>query len=191
MCFYHMNQFWCWFLGSRKIFLKVILKDHQKLQYSFLFYSSLLIVLRSFQKKYLVYEILLTLNVIVAMSFAFGVGLVAFQELVLYLHAIIFLGCAGWVLLKDEHVRVDIFYRDQSNKKKSLVNFIGIVFFLLPSVFVIGWYSIDFILISWSIGESSTEPGGLPYVYIQKSFILLFPALLFLASIKLLTKLWK
>ena len=109
----------------------------------------------------------------------------------LYLHAIIFLGCAGWVLLKDEHVRVDIFYRDQSNKKKDLVNFIGIVFFLLPSVFVIGWYSIDFIVISWSIGESSTEPGGLPYVYIQKSFILLFPVLLFLASIKLLTKLWK
>ena len=140
----------------------------------------------------LLLPIIIVLNVLIVLSrYVFGVGLVALQELVLYLHAIIFLGCAGWVLLKDEHVRVDIFYRDQSNKKKNLVNFIGIVFFLLPSVFVIGWYSIDFILISWSIGESSTEPGGLPYVYIQKSFILLFPLLLFLASIKLLIKLWK
>ena len=140
----------------------------------------------------LLLPIIIVLNVLIVLSrYVFGVGLVAFQELVLYLHAIIFLGCAGWVLLKDEHVRVDIFYRDQSNKKKNLVNFIGIVFFLLPSVFVIGWYSIDFILISWSIGESSTEPGGLPYVYIQKSFILLFPVLLFLGSIKLLIKLWK
>ena len=140
----------------------------------------------------LLLPIIIVLNVLIVLSrYVFGVGLVAFQELVLYLHAIIFLGCAGWVQLKDEHVRVDIFYRDQSNKKKNLVNFIGIVFFLLPSVFVIGWYSIDFILISWSIEESSTEPGGLPYVYIQKSFILLFPILLFLASIKLLIKLWK
>ena len=140
----------------------------------------------------LLLPIIIVLNVLIVLSrYVFGVGLVAFQELVLYLHAIIFLGCAGWVLLKDEHVRVDIFYRDQSNKKKNLVNFIGSVFFLLPSVFVIGWYSIDFILMSWSIGESSTEPGGLPYVYIQKSFILLFPVLLFLASIKLLIKLWK
>ena len=140
----------------------------------------------------LLLPIIIVLNVLIVLSrYVFGVGLVAFQELVLYLHAIIFLGCAGCVLLKDEHVRVDIFYRDQSNKKKNLVNFIGIVFFLLPSVFVIGWYSIDFIFISWSIGESSTEPGGLPYVYIQKSFILLFPVLLFLASIKLLIKLWK
>ena len=140
----------------------------------------------------LLLPIIIVLNVLIVLSRdLFGVGLVAFQELVLYLHAIIFLGCAGWVLLKDEHVRVDIFYRDQSNKKKNLVNFIGIVFFLLPSVFVIGWYSIDFIVISWSIGESSTEPGGLPYVYIQKSFILLFPILLFLASIKLLIKVWK
>ena len=89
----------------------------------------------------LLLPIIIVLNVLIVLSrYVFGVGLVAFQELVLYLHAIIFLGCAGWVLLKDEHVRVDIFYRDQSNKKKNLVNFIGIVFFLLPSVFVIGWY---------------------------------------------------
>jgi TRAP-type mannitol/chloroaromatic compound transport system permease small subunit len=78
----------------------------------------------------LLLPIIIVLNVLIVLSrYVFGVGLVAFQELVLYLHAIIFLGCAGWVLLKDEHVRVDIFYRDQSNKKKNLVNFIGIVFF--------------------------------------------------------------
>ena len=62
--------------------------------------------------------------VIIVARYFFGIGLTGLQEFVMYLHAFIFLGCAGYVHYKDEHVRVDIFYRDSSNSYKNNVNFI-------------------------------------------------------------------
>ena len=60
----------------------------------------------------------------------------------MYIHALIFLGCAGYVQYKDEHVRVDIFYRDATNKYKNKVNLMLGILFLIPMVFVIGYFSI-------------------------------------------------
>ena len=110
--------------------------------------------------------------VIIVARYFFGIGLTGLQEFVMYLHAFIFLGCAGYVHYKDEHVRVDIFYRDSSNSYKNNVNFILSLFFLLPVCFVIGFYSLELIEMSWKIREVSTEAGGLGYVYIQKTLIL-------------------
>jgi len=56
---------------------------------------------------------------------------------------------------------------------------------------VLGYYAIDFVAASWSVQEISTEPGGLKIVYIQKSFIFLFPLVLTLAGVRELYKLWK
>ena len=136
--------------------------------------------------------VLLILVMIVVISrYFFGIGRVDIQELALYFHALIFLGCAGWAYSADEHVRVDIFYRNGSPEYKKLVNSLGIFFFLLPTIGVLSYYAIDFVLASWSVKEISTEPGGLNFVYIQKSFIFLFPLVLALAGIKELYKTWK
>ena len=94
-----------------------------------------------------------------------------------------FLGCAGYVQYKDEHVRVDIFYRVASNEYKNKVNLIFGILFLMPMIFVIGYFSIDLIEMSWEIKETSTEAGGLNYVYIQKTLTLLFPLSLVLTII--------
>lgn len=126
--------------------------------------------------------VILMIVIIVARYFL-GIGLTGIQELVMYIHALIFLGCAGYVQYKDEHVRVDIFYRDASNKYKNKVNLILGILFLMPMVFVIGYFSIDLVEMSWKIKEISTEAGGLNYVYIQKTFILLFPLSLLLTII--------
>ena len=135
--------------------------------------------------------VILMIVIIVARYFL-GIGLTGIQELVMYIHALIFLGCAGYVQYKDEHVRVDIFYRDASNKYKNKVNLILGILFLMPMVFVIGYFSIDLVEMSWKIKEISTEAGGLNYVYIQKTFILLFPLSLLLTIIyQLREKLWK
>ena len=128
---------------------------------------------------------------IVISRYIFGVGRADLQELVLYLHALVFLGCAGWALNEEEHVRVDILYKDRSDSHKNLINTLGLVFFVLPVVFVISFYSIDFIKLSWLLKESSTEPGGLKTVYLHKTIILLFPLVLFLAAVKQLKELWK
>ena len=134
--------------------------------------------------------VILVIYVVIS-RYIFGVGRADLQELALYLHALVFLGCAGWALTEEEHVRVDILYKDKPNSYKRLVNTLGLIFFVLPVVFIISFYSIDFIKLSWLLKESSTEPGGLETVYLHKTLILLFPLVLLLAAIKQLRELWK
>ena len=125
---------------------------------------------------------ILMILIIVARYF-FGIGLTGLQELVMYIHALVFLGCAGYVHYKDEHVRVDIFYRKSSKEYKRKVNFILNFLFLIPICFVIAYYSFDLIEMAWRIREISTEPGGLKFVYVQKTLILLLPVTLFITLV--------
>ena len=117
----------------------------------------------------------ISMVVIIVARYFFGIGLTGLQEFVMYMHALVFLGCAGYVHYKNEHVRVDIFYRESSNKYKRKVNFTLGVLFLLPVCFVIGYFSIELIDMAWEIREVSTEAGGLAFVYIQKTLIIFFP----------------
>ena len=130
--------------------------------------------------------------VIIVARYFFGIGLTGLQELVMYIHALIFLGCAGYVHYKDEHVRVDIFYRESSDLYKKNINYFLSLIFLIPVCFVIGYYSIELIGMSWRIKEVSTEAGGLNYVYLQKTLIILFPITLLLTYLyQLLSGKWK
>ena len=130
--------------------------------------------------------------VIIVARYFFGIGLTGLQELVLYIHALIFLGCAGYVHYRDEHVRVDIFYRESSDLYKRNINYFLSLVFLIPVCFVIGYYSIELIGMSWRIKEVSTEAGGLNYVYLQKTLIILFPMTLLLTYLyQLLSGKWK
>ena len=65
---------------------------------------------------------------IIVARYILGIGLTGLQELVMYIHALVFLGCAGYVQYKDEHVRVDIFYRESSKKYKKMVNLFLVLF---------------------------------------------------------------
>ena len=130
--------------------------------------------------------------VIIVARYFFGIGLTGLQELVMYIHALIFLGCAGYVHYKDEHVRVDIFYRESSDLYKKNINYFLSLVFLIPVCFVIGYYSIELIGMSWRIKEVSTEAGGLNYVYLQKTLVILFPMTLLLTYLyQLLSGKWK
>ena len=130
--------------------------------------------------------------VIIVARYFFGIGLTGVQELVMYIHALIFLGCAGYVHFKDEHVRVDIFYRNSSNTYKKNINFFLSLFFLIPVCFVVGFYSYELVEMSWKIKETSTEAGGLNFVYLQKSLVILFPATLLATFLyQLLNRKWK
>jgi TRAP-type mannitol/chloroaromatic compound transport system permease small subunit len=137
--------------------------------------------------------IMVVLMIIVIISrYFFGVGRTDLQELVMYFHALVFLGCAGYVFNEDEHVRVDIFYRESSPRYKNAINIIFGLIFLLPVTIVIFIYSIEVIDASWGMQEISTEAGGLNYVYVQKTFLLLFPITLLAALINQLIKIkWK
>lgn len=141
---------------------------------------------------YLIPVMTIMMVIVIISRYFFGIGRTGMQELVMYFHAAVFLGCAGFVFNKDEHVRVDIFYRDSSKQHKKFINLICGVIFLLPVIVFIAFYSFDLIVMAWSIKEISTEAGGLPFVYIQKSLIFLFPLTLMLALCNfILKKPWK
>jgi TRAP-type mannitol/chloroaromatic compound transport system permease small subunit len=130
--------------------------------------------------------------IVVVSRYVFGIGQTGLQELIMYMHGLVFLASAGYLVAKDEHVRVDIFYRDASKEYKHKLNAILGILFLLPIILVILFYSFEFIEMSWKINEISTEAGGLKYVYIQKTLILLLPVSLLLALIRILRAyIWK
>ena len=141
---------------------------------------------------YLISVMVVLMIFVIVSRYFFGVGRTDIQELVMYFHALVFLGCAGYVMNHDEHVRVDIFYRNASQKYKNNINFIFGLVFLLPLIAITFFYSIETIEASWKMSETSTEAGGLAYVYIQKTLMILFPLTLLAALINQFIKTkWK
>lgn len=120
---------------------------------------------------------------IVFLRYGLNMGWIWLQESVTYLHAMVFMVAAAWAFQTDDHVRVDIFYRDRSARHKSKVNLAGTLLFLVPfSLFllIIGW---DYVAASWATREASMEAGGLPLVFLLKTLILILPALLLVQSL--------
>lgn len=128
--------------------------------------------------------------VIVVMRYLFDEGAVWLQESVTWMHAMVFMVGAAYTLQQDEHVRVDIFYRDMSALRRAWVDLLGVLLFLLPLCLFLAYKSWSFVEISWSLHESSREPGGLayPFVPLLKSIVLLMPALLGLQGVSLLLR---
>lgn len=124
----------------------------------------------------LVAMVLLSVAVVV-LRYSFGVGATALQETVLYLHAAVFMLGAGYTLRHNGHVRVDILNARWSPRRRAWVEVFGTLVFLLPVVAFLFWASWDYVLASWRIGETSTD-GGLPFVYVLKSLLLVMPVLL-------------
>ncbi len=108
---------------------------------------------------------------IVLLRYGFNIGSIALQESVLYLHALVFMLGAAYTFKDDGHVRVDVFYRNFSDKKKAWVNIVGGVFFLLPMTLYTSYLSLEYVGASWKVLETSQEPGGLPFIYLLKTLI--------------------
>ncbi len=107
----------------------------------------------------------------VVMRYAFKTSFVFTQELEWHLFAFIFLMGAGNTLLKDGHVRVDIFYQRCSRKTQAWINLIGVIFFLIPGCYMIIATSLNFVYNAWAVMEGSPDPGGIPYRFLLKACI--------------------
>lgn len=121
--------------------------------------------------------------IIVVLRYGFNLGWVAMQESVLYFHGMVFMLGAGYTLKHDGHVRVDIFYQKFSPINQARLNFFGSLFLLLPVCIFIFFISLDYVINSWEIFEKSSEAGGLPFLYINKSLILALAVTLTLQGI--------
>lgn len=96
---------------------------------------------------------------------------VAVQELEWHLFAFIFLLGAGYSLKHDKHVRVDVFYSRFSPRMQAWVNLVGCVLFLIPFCVLVVWSSQNFVGNAFRFGETSPDPGGLPFRWILKAAI--------------------
>jgi TRAP-type mannitol/chloroaromatic compound transport system permease small subunit len=110
------------------------------------------------------------------------------QEAIWYLHGILFMVGAGFTLMNDGHVRVDVFYREASPRFKALVDLWGSLVFLLPLCILTFWLSFSYVVNSWTVLEGSTEVSGLPFIYILKTTIWAFSILLGLQAIALIAR---
>lgn len=126
----------------------------------------------------------------VVMRYAFKTSFVFVQEMEWHMFSVIFLLGAGYTLLHDEHVRVDIFYQRMSKKSRAWINLLGTTFFLFPGCYMIIATAIPFAMDSYSVMEGSPDPGGVPFRFILKAcvpvgfvFVMLQGISLFLKSL--------
>jgi TRAP-type mannitol/chloroaromatic compound transport system permease small subunit len=127
---------------------------------------------------------------VVVLRYVFDMGFIWMQESITWMHAAVFMLGAAYTLRQDEHVRVDIFFREMPERRQALVGILGSVFFLLPVCAFIGYSSWDYTANSWAMAEGSREAGGLPYPFVPllKSLIPLTAALL---GLQALADLWR
>ncbi len=120
---------------------------------------------------------------VVVMRYFLEMGSIALQELVTYIHAMVFMLGIAFTLKRGGHVRVDIFYRDFPAQRKALVDLLGGLFFLIPVTLLIFVTSWDYVVASWAITETSAENNGLPFIYLLKTLMLIMPGMLLLQGI--------
>lgn len=120
---------------------------------------------------------------VVVLRYALGFGSIRLQESVLYAHAGLFMLAAAWTLQTGGHVRVDIFYSRATARGRAAIDLLGAVVFLLPFAAVLFALTLPYVERSWRIFEASPQPSGLPFVYLLKTVILVFAALIGLQGV--------
>ena len=104
--------------------------------------------------------------VVVTLRYAFDLGWIWMQESVVWMHAAVFMLAAAYTLKHDEHVRVDIFYRNLDAKRRAWVDIAGTILLLFPMMIFLLIVSWDYVHQSWLIREGSREAGGLPFPFV-------------------------
>jgi TRAP-type mannitol/chloroaromatic compound transport system permease small subunit len=120
---------------------------------------------------------------VVFIRYALQTGFVWMQELYVWTHAAAFMLGAGYTLMANKHVRVDILYARASPKKQAWLDLISTFVFLFPWVTLLSYFAWPYVLQSWELWETSSQVGGMPGLYIMKTIILAFGGLMFLQGL--------
>lgn len=135
---------------------------------------------------WLTLAMVLTEFVIVLSRYVFGLGSTIMQESVVYMHATVFLVCGGYALVHNGHVRCDIFYAAMAPRTRAVVDVACTLLFLMPMCALIWWMAWPYVGASWEVMEISQEGRlGIPAVYLLKTLILVFAALLGVQAVSL------
>ena len=126
--------------------------------------------------------ILVIINIF--LRYVFNINFIFMQELVMYMHAFVFLFGISICLKDDKHVRIDVISNKLDVKIKRVIDKIGLVLLIVPFCIFVIYESSPMILSSWNMMEGSSEPGGLPFIYLLKTSIYIFALLILLQALK-------
>jgi TRAP-type mannitol/chloroaromatic compound transport system permease small subunit len=125
---------------------------------------------------------------VVTARYLFNFGSIGLQESVMYMHGAVFMLGIAFTLKEQGHVRVDVLYEKFPPRVKVCIDIAGHLLFLIPFSIFILWTSLEYVSFSWSLRESSGQPGGLPGVYLIKGLI---PAMAFLLLLQGISEILK
>jgi TRAP-type mannitol/chloroaromatic compound transport system permease small subunit len=127
---------------------------------------------------------------LVVARYVFSFGSLWLTQSVIYGQATLITLAAAWTLAAGGHVRVDVFYAHASARTRAIVDLVGSLIMLLPFALVLLWLSVPYAARSWAILERSQEIGGLPLVFLLKTLVPLFAALMALQGVAQAIRAW-
>ena len=137
---------------------------------------------------YILIALILLVFSTVFFRYVFNMSYIIIQEIIMYLHALIFMFGISYTLKENSHVKIDVLYNSLNKRTQRVISIAGLVSFILPTALFIIYISIDMVTQSWMILEGSSEAGGLDLVFILKSLIPISGGLIFLQGISELIK---
>nr|VFK68409.1 MAG: TRAP-type mannitol/chloroaromatic compound transport system, small permease component [Candidatus Kentron sp. UNK]VFK73359.1 MAG: TRAP-type mannitol/chloroaromatic compound transport system, small permease component [Candidatus Kentron sp. UNK] len=108
---------------------------------------------------------------------------IGMQELEWHLYSAIFLLGIAYTLKADGHVRVDVIHERLDARWRALIDMCGTVIFIWPFCLLIAYFGLEFAQGAYRIGETSGDPGGLPYRWVIKGMIPLSFACVLISSV--------
>ena len=120
---------------------------------------------------------------VVLLRYVFSIGSIWLSESIIYGHATLFMLAAAWTLREGGHVRVDVFYSEASERAKAMIDLAGALVLLVPFMLVLAAFALPYVARAWVVLERSRESSGLPLVFLLKTLIPLFAALMALQGV--------
>lgn len=120
--------------------------------------------------------------------YAFGLGSVTLEEVQWHLAGAGWLLGLAYTLVVDGHVRVDVIHERLSLRGQGWIEFLGLIFLLLPFLGLAIYEMFPYAYSSWRQGETSQAPAGLPYRWVLKGIVAISFSLLALAALSRLFK---
>lgn len=118
----------------------------------------------------------------VTLRYVFGEGRIEFEEIQWHLYSIGFLLGLSVCLDSDNHIRVDVLHGRLRASTRGWIELYGLLLLFFPFVLLILVFAVPFVGDSFASSEISGSPGGLPYRWAIKAFLVIGFALLLLAG---------
>lgn len=122
------------------------------------------------------------------LRYGFSIGFTWMQELYVWQHAAVFMLGAGYTMLHGGHVGVDILTSRFTERTRAWLDIVSTFIFLFPWLAVVAIYSAPYIKSSWAVNEASSSADGMPGLYLLKSMIWVFCAILSLQGLALVAR---